>query len=470
MIPDLTGKQLDTYRLVRRLGGGTFGDVYEATDLHNGKRVAVKVMEPLKTQQAIQQFFNEVRALVRLRQAHIVPVLDFGVDSATGIPFIVMEYAPNGSLRQRHPRGTQVPLRTVVQYVKSLAEALQCAHDDKLIHRDIKPDNVLLGSNGELLLGDFGIATPSSSLRIDLNQPVPPGIAGTAYYMAPEQCRGKPEKASDQYALAIMAYQWLCGQPPFTQGNVYNIYHQHIHEPVPPLHEQLPNIPPKVEAIIMQALAKNPADRFASVRAFAEALEAVTSAPPIGTTLLIYRGHGDGKSAFAWSPDGKLFATGGASGLIQLWDAATGTLIRTFDDVSTGYVSSIAWSPDGTRLASGSTDKTVQVWEASSGRLLRTYSGHAAWVWAVAWSPDGSRLASGSGDKTVQVWEASSGRLLHSYSGHAAGVEAVAWSPDGTWLASGSSDHTVQVWEASSGRRLRTYSGHAYEVRAVAWS
>ena len=420
MIPNLTGQQLNTYRLVRRLGGGTFGDVYEATDLHNNKRVAVKVMEPLKTQQAVQQFLREVNALVRLRHPHIVPIIGLGVDSATGIPFIVMEYASNGSLRQRHPGGTQVPLTTVVQYVKSLAEALQYAHDDKLIHRDVKPDNVLLGSNGKLLLGDFGIATPSSSLRIDLNQPVPPGVAGTAYYMAPEQCQGKPEKASDQYALAIMAYQWLCGQPPFTQGNVYNIHYQHIHEPVPPLHDRLPNIPPKVEAIIMQALAKNPADRFSSVRAFAEALEAATSAPPIGTTLLIYRGHGDAKSAFAWSPDGKLFATGGATGLIQLWDAATGTLIRTCEDRSTAFVTSIAWSPDGTRLASGSGDQTVQVWEASSGRLLHTYSGHTSSVNALAWSPDGTRLASGSGnifsptDKTVQVWEAGSGRLLNT--------------------------------------------------------
>src|SRR5689334_22453756 len=132
MLADLTGKQLDTYRLARRLGGGTFGDVYEATDLRRHERVAVKVMEPLKTPQAIQQFIREVNELVRLRHPRIIPIRGFGVDDTTGLPFIVMEYAAGGSLRQRHPKETQVPLATVVQYVNQLAEALQYGHDDKL--------------------------------------------------------------------------------------------------------------------------------------------------------------------------------------------------------------------------------------------------------------------------------------------------------------------------------------------------
>ncbi len=155
----------------------------------------------------------------------------------------------------------------------------------------------------------------------------------------------------------------------------------------------------------MRALAKQPADRYASVSAFAQALQAA-AAPPLGTRLLTYRGHGDAVSRCAWSPNGRYVATGGVSGLIQIWDATTWTLIRACEDLSSGEVTSIAWSPDGSRLASGSWDKTVQVWEASSGKLLHRYTGHAGFVNAVAWSPDGSRLASGSMDKTVQVWQA----------------------------------------------------------------
>src|SRR5579863_10525977 len=201
MIADLTGIQIDAYRLIRRLSGGAFGDVYEAINMRSNEHIAIKVMEP---QQDVQQFLSEVRTLVRLRHQYIIPILDFGVDPANGIPFIVMPYASEGSLRQRHPKGTRLPLATVVQYVKQLAEALQYAHDnDRSIHRDLKPENVLLGSNGELLLSDFGITTPSSSLIFELNQPIPQTIAGSPPYMAPEQCQGKPEKASDQYALAI---------------------------------------------------------------------------------------------------------------------------------------------------------------------------------------------------------------------------------------------------------------------------
>src|SRR5947209_1371402 len=179
MLPNLTGQSLDAYHLTRRLGRGAFGDVYEATDLRNDERVAVKVMEPLKTQEAVQQFLQEVRALVRLRHPHIVPIIDFGVDRERGFPFIVMQYAPNGSLRQRHACGSRLPLATVVHYISVIADALQYAHDDRLIHRDVKPDNVLLNANDELLLSDFGIAASSISLFIDLNQPVQKNTAGT---------------------------------------------------------------------------------------------------------------------------------------------------------------------------------------------------------------------------------------------------------------------------------------------------
>ena len=363
---NLTGQPLDAYRLIQHLGAGASGDVYEATDLHNGKRVAIKVMEPLKTRDAVQQFLREAGVLVRLRHPHIVQIIHFGVDSATDLPFIVMQYAPNGTLRQRHARGTCLPLATVVQYVNVLADALQCAHDDRSIHRDVKPDNVLLDANNALLLSDFGIATSSLSLFVDLNQPVQQRTAGTAYYMAPEQCQGEAEKASDQYALAIMAYEWLCGYPPFTGDTVISIYYQHINAPVPSLCARRPDISKNVEAVIMRALAKRPAARYPGVSTFAQALEAAI-APPLGTRLLTYRGHGDAKSVCAWSPDGRYFATGGVSGLIQIWDARTWGLIRTCDDHSTGYVRSLAWSPDGSRLASGSDDKTVQVWDASRG-------------------------------------------------------------------------------------------------------
>src|SRR6202007_2863759 len=134
---------------------------------------------------------------------HIIRVLDFDVKD--GIPFLVMDYAPNGSLRRIHPKGIPLPLPTVISYVKQLADALQYAHDQKLIHRDVKPENMLIGRNDEILLSDFGLAM----VTYNSSQESPRDSSGTIAYMAPKQARGNPRPASDQYALAVSVYEWL---------------------------------------------------------------------------------------------------------------------------------------------------------------------------------------------------------------------------------------------------------------------
>jgi WD40 repeat protein len=473
MMIDLAGQQFGNYRLVRRLGFGGFASVYLGQHVRiASQQAAIKILHLVDVNS--QKFQQEAETTAALVHPHIVRLFDFDIQQGT--PFLVMDYAPDGSLLTRHPKGTPIPPPQVVQYVNEIALALQYAHNQHIIHRDIKPENILIGRHGELLLSDFGIAVLSQTGRTTMQEAH--GIGGTPYYMAPEMFRGKPEKASDQYSLGVVVYEWLSGKRPFTEGNFIQLGFQHAQEPVPPLREHLPALSARVEAVVMRALAKAPKDRFPSVRAFAQALEEAMRIPSIGTRLLIYRGHGDGYRTGAWSPDGKFFATGGVSGLIQVWDASTGKPVLTCEEREcSARVNVLAWSPDCTRLASGSSDKTVQVWEASSGRLLHSYEGHGNWVNALAWSPDGSRLASGSSDKTVQVWEASSGRLLHMYKGHTGGVHALTWSPDGTRLASGSSsgkggpqDDSVQVWEAGSGRLLHTYRGHGSGVTSLAWS
>ena len=187
-------------------------------------------------------------------------VFDFDVQD--GVPFLVIDYAPNGSLRQRYPKGSLVPLPMIVSSVKQVADALQYAHEQKFIHRDVKPENMLVGRRQEVLLSDFGIATiahSTSSLNVSAE-----GTSGTLAYMAPEQIEGHPRPASDQYALGVVVYEWLCGERPF-EGSVSEVMAQHLSMPPPPLRERMPTIPPEVEQMVLRALAKDPKARFASV-------------------------------------------------------------------------------------------------------------------------------------------------------------------------------------------------------------
>ena len=265
-MPDRVGQQLGYYRLLRLLGSGGFAEVYLGEHIHLKKQAAVKVLRTQLSKHEADDFRREAQTLAHLDNPHIIRVLDFGFDHET--PFLVMEYAPNGTLRQVHPRKTIVPLPVIIAYVKQIAEALYYAHNNNFIHRDVKPENMLLGRQNELLLSDFGIATVTQSSQASN----PQSIAGTAIYMAPEQINGKPRPASDQYALAVIVYEWLVGAPPF-QGSFIEISSQHLMTTPPHPRSRMPTIPVLVERVVMTALSKEPESRFGSISAFANALE-----------------------------------------------------------------------------------------------------------------------------------------------------------------------------------------------------
>lgn len=263
---DHTGEQLGNYRLVRLLGRGGFAEVYLGEHIRLNTLAAIKVRYEQFSQDDAELFLKEAQTIANLVHPHIVRIFDF--DVSDGMPFLVMDYAPNGTLRQRYPKKTRLPLETIIFHLKQITDGLQYAHDEQFIHRDIKPDNMLLGRRDDILLSDFGLALVAQSTRQQSLQ----DLGGTAYYMAPEQLRGKPRQASDQYALGIVVYEWLTGERPFN-GSFSEVASQHIFEAPPPIHEKLPSITPAVEEVVMTALAKDPHQRFGSVRSFANALE-----------------------------------------------------------------------------------------------------------------------------------------------------------------------------------------------------
>jgi outer membrane protein assembly factor BamB len=262
------GEQFGNFILLSSIGSGGFADIYLGEHIHLGNYAAIKVLTASLTDQDREIFLSEARFLAKLSHRHIVRVFDYGIHTNSGMPYLVMDYAPNGSLRKCHPPGTIVPLANVVTYVRQIADALQHAHDQKLIHRDIKPENMLIGKHNEILLSDFGIALQSASTKSQTVQEV----AGTASYMAPEQFNGHPRAASDQYALGIVVYEWLCGSRPYT-GSFFEVASQHMFAEPPPMRKNNAQIPPEVELVVKIALTKDPKLRFASVNSFANALQ-----------------------------------------------------------------------------------------------------------------------------------------------------------------------------------------------------
>jgi len=270
---DRRGQRLGNYTLVQLLGRGGFADVYLAEHVYLKTQVAVKVLQTrFSTTEDMNSFLREAQLIARLSHPHIIRVLDFGLDG--DIPFLVMDYAPGGTLRQQHQRGKPLPLPLIISYVKQLADALHYAHEEKVIHRDLKQENMLSKKHHEVLLSDFGIALIAQSSRYQGTQEV----AGTVAYMAPEQIQGKPRTASDQYALGIITYEWISGDRPF-HGSFTEICAQHLFVPPPPLREKVPTLSPSVEQVLSLALAKDPKQRFANVQAFAHALELAAQSP-----------------------------------------------------------------------------------------------------------------------------------------------------------------------------------------------
>ncbi len=451
---------LGRYRLQRRIGKGGMGEVWLADDPRLHRQVAIKTL-PFHTQgdsEFLQRFEREAHAAAALNHPHILSVHDYGeqpLAEGQAITYIVMPYVEGGTLadrvKQLAAEQRAMPLDDAIDYLSQAAEAIDYAHEQNVMHRDIKPSNMLLRKGKWILLADFGIARILS----DQQHLTQAGVGvGTAEYMAPEQAQGKPEAASDNYSLAVIAYQLFTGQLPFHADTPYATTIQHITTPPPPPRQINPDIPPAVEQVLLQGLAKDPAQRPPTAHAFVTALKQAASgrmpameAPTLAVkdTLLTPPSveqqpttpqppHGPGYSKVQPAPEHggisrrQVLVGGGAAALLVAgglgaWAVISRSSAATKHGLApkptpnpdapimtllahTQPVSSLAWSPTAANmLASAGKDSQVMLWDIAAiaqGQASKTapkakqqFNSSASSV-LLAWSADGSALAIGN--------------------------------------------------------------------------
>ena len=284
------------YDIEAPLGRGGMGLVYLARERRLDRRVAVKVLDPelAADVERRNQFLSEARTIASLTHPNIVPI--FTVDEIDGFVFFAMAYVPGETLFERITSAGPLPADVAGRVICDIGAALDYAHARGLVHRDVKPDNILLDAvTGRALLSDFGIAHASPPVRGTLGRPAAPrgDVIGTARFMSPEQASGENVDArSDIYSLGVVAYYALSGHLPFAAARDEALLSLHINAPAPPLRSVAPRVPPRLAQLVDRCLAKEPWARFPDAAAFVQAVTAAVSAPaaPLAVRAFLVRG------------------------------------------------------------------------------------------------------------------------------------------------------------------------------------
>ncbi len=441
-IESLRASLADRYRIERELGQGGMATVYLAEDLKHDRRVAVKVLRPeLAVVIGAERFLAEIKLTANLQHPHILPLHDSG--AADGFLYYVMPFIEGESLRDRLQREKQLPVDDAVRITGEVASALDYAHRHGVIHRDIKPENILL-HDGSALVADFGIALAAS--KAGGTRMTETGMSlGTPHYMSPEQAMGEREITvrSDVYALGCVAYEMLSGDPPFTGSTAQAIVARVMTEAPRLLTLQRHTIPPHVEAAVLTALEKLPADRFASAASFAEALvkpgvtlASRTLAAPALRVQSRWRRIAIGATA----------ATVLAISL-ALWGWLRPTPARQVIRYSMGLPPdqamrqgtlgvNIALTRDGKRIVYiGPGERGDQLWVRDRDRLDATPLPGTAGASNPFFSPDGSRIAysAASSNFQLRVVSVNGGPPITLATPGPGSGGGAAWGPDG-WI------------------------------------
>jgi len=513
------GFVLGSYKVLDQIGAGGMGVVFLAEHLAMKRQVAIKVLPADKAadHESRERFYREARMVAALDHPNVVQAYDIGQNGETH--FMVMEYVDGESLEHMLRRRGPLPFRDAADYIAQSARGLQHAHERGLVHRDIKPGNLLLDKTGVIKVLDMGLARffeENSNLTTEMCSG---SVIGTADYMAPEQAVNSHDVdiRADIYSLGVTLYALLTGQPPYGNLTVpQKLLAHHMREPNP-IQDVRPDVPDELADIVMKMMAKKPVDRYQTPGEIDADLtdwlkqDEIASAHTAKSKNTIIHRHltrpspvapkrrwlwpaiiGSGVLAIGIAV--AIAATGGKPAPSTTEPVASGPeatvpdptnvrkmpiepklakpkvgQIRTFDTKGES-IERLALSPDQKHVAGGSRNGFIKVWEVETGKLVKELKPHTGMVWCVAWSPDGKYLSSCGQDGQIKLHQADSWREHKKMSVNGQ-VWSGAFSPDSKTLFTGGEDGHGRFWDVESGNQIREIEKpHDKTINWVAWS
>ena len=490
--------RLGGFEIVRVVGRGGMGVVLHGYDPDLQRDVAVKVLDPqlADNELARQRFCREARAAAAVTNENLVAVHQVNEDESSGLPYLVMQLIVGESLEQRLKRVGKLTPVEIAKIGMQAAAGLAAAHATGLIHRDIKPGNILLESPGDRVkLTDFGLARAHEDVKLTRSG----FVAGTPLYMAPEQARAdEVDHRADLFSLGSVLYEAATGKPPFDGKSALAVLRRVTDETPPPLDEVVPDFPAWLSDAIDRLLAKQPeerfqtaaevADLFAAELALAHALNPLDVPSDVcgarSTTRLRRRKQVCWKSvAFRTVPWVGGAVLGGL--LVGLWPSSrlqtppaavapesdpgpAPRAVLTPPRTAGGVVWALAFTPDLQTLASGSEDGSVLVWDLKEQNVRRTLPRLDGNVWSLDVSGDGKYMVATSDDSTVKVFDLNTYKLVFGLP-HPTSTKTAVFSPDGKWVATGDRNATVRIWNMDTNVPT-VLLGHRGTIHSLAYS